>query len=101
MYEGGGGGRGLSGWCRPGRRGGGRGYASRRRGATRSARHGRRARRRLRGRGRGWRRRKTSGGDCILRAMIATLLASVIAIKAGTLIDGHADGPRHNQTILI
>jgi len=34
--------------------------------------------------------------------MIATaLLASVIAIKAGTLIDGRADAPRHNQTILI
>jgi imidazolonepropionase-like amidohydrolase len=33
--------------------------------------------------------------------MIATLLASVIAIKAGTLIDGRSDAPRHNQTIVI
>ena len=33
--------------------------------------------------------------------MIATLLASVIAIKAGTLIDGRADAPRKNQTIVI
>jgi imidazolonepropionase-like amidohydrolase len=34
--------------------------------------------------------------------MIATaLLASVIAIRAGTLIDGRADAPRKNQTIVI
>ena len=33
--------------------------------------------------------------------MIATLLSSVIAIKAGTLIDGRSDAPRHNQTIVI
>jgi imidazolonepropionase-like amidohydrolase len=33
--------------------------------------------------------------------MLATLLASAIAIKAGTLIDGRADAPRKNQTIVI
>jgi imidazolonepropionase-like amidohydrolase len=33
--------------------------------------------------------------------MLATLLASVIAIKAGTLIDGRADAPRHDQIIVI
>src|SRR5206468_5267236 len=34
--------------------------------------------------------------------MITTaLLASVIAIKAGTLIDGRGDTPKHNQVIVI
>src|SRR2546423_3112112 len=34
--------------------------------------------------------------------MITTaLLATVVAIRAGTLIDGRADAPRHNQTIVI
>src|ERR1044071_967871 len=48
-----------------------------------------------------WAASKNIGPDCILRHMLATLLASVIAIKAGTLIDGRADAPRHNQTIVI
>jgi imidazolonepropionase-like amidohydrolase len=33
--------------------------------------------------------------------MLVPLLAAVVAIKAGTLIDGRADAPRHNQTIVI
>src|SRR5207247_1712509 len=35
------------------------------------------------------------------RMITTALLATVVAIKAGTLIDGRADAPRHNQTILI
>src|SRR5439155_16448535 len=54
-----------------------------------------------------WASARVSGPNFIGRAlyssrMITTaLLATVVAIKAGTLIDGRADAPRHNQTILI
>src|SRR5438067_12133300 len=33
--------------------------------------------------------------------LTTALLATIVAIKAGTLIDGRADGPRRNQTIVI
>src|SRR6266540_5377664 len=33
--------------------------------------------------------------------LTSVLLATIVAIKAGTLIDGRADAPRHNQTIVI
>jgi imidazolonepropionase-like amidohydrolase len=33
--------------------------------------------------------------------LTTALLATVVAIRAGTLIDGRADAPRHNQTIVI